>query len=91
MIMHGKKIPGIFCSRKSNEYRLQGNIAIKLRYYFWKRSLAYSSLYMNREGDAEFAKRWQKPAMNCIHQYLQWFIPTIPTLISGMAFMSMLL
>ncbi len=37
------------------------NIAYKFGYYFWKSSLSYSSLYMNGEGDAEFAKRWQKP------------------------------
>jgi len=42
-------------------FTLSFNIAFKFGYYFWKSSLAYSSLYMNGEGDAEFAKRWQKP------------------------------
>ena len=42
-------------------FTLSVNIAFKFGYYFWKSSLAYSSLYMNGEGDAEFAKRWQKP------------------------------
>jgi TonB-dependent starch-binding outer membrane protein SusC len=40
---------------------LSVNVSFKFGYYFWKSSLSYSSLYMNGEGDAEFAKRWQKP------------------------------
>jgi hypothetical protein len=40
---------------------LSVNIAFKFGYYFWKSSLSYSSLYMNGQGDAEFARRWQKP------------------------------
>lgn len=39
---------------------LSVNIAFKFGYYFWKSSLSYSSLYMNGEGNVEFANRWQK-------------------------------
>lgn len=42
-------------------FSLDINIAFRLGYYFRKSSIAYSNLYSNGTGHADFEKRWQKP------------------------------
>src|SRR5665213_422056 len=37
------------------------NIAFKMGYYFRKPSIAYSILFSNGVGNADFSKRWKKP------------------------------
>lgn len=50
----------------SNGFRWKGfnldvRLAYKFGYYFRRPSLSYSSLYGTRQGNAEYASRWQQP------------------------------
>lgn len=42
-------------------FNLDVRLAYKFGYYFRRPSLSYSSLYSNRQGNAEYASRWQQP------------------------------
>ncbi|RLJ72637.1 SusC/RagA family TonB-linked outer membrane protein [Pedobacter alluvionis] len=65
MVYHGTALP-IFSGGLGNSFSYAGftlsvRLSFKLRYYFRKNALDYGSLFIGREGNADYAKRWQKP------------------------------
>lgn len=65
MVYHGTALP-IFSGGLGNSFSYAGftlsvRLSFKLGYYFRKRALDYGSLFIGREGNADYVKRWQKP------------------------------
>ena len=65
MVYHGTALP-IFSGGFGNSFSYSGftlsfRLSFKLGYYFRKNALDYGSLFIGRDGNADYAKRWQKP------------------------------
>ena len=65
LVYSGPSVPPLFGSLM-NSVSFQGftltvNIAYKLGYFFRKPSINYSSLFYGWNGNADYARRWQKP------------------------------
>jgi TonB-linked SusC/RagA family outer membrane protein len=65
MVYHGTALP-IFTGGLGNTFSYSGftlsfRMNFKFGYYFRKNALDYGSLFIARDGNADYAKRWQKP------------------------------
>ena len=65
MVYHGSALP-VFSGALGNNFsygRFSASfrVSYKLGYYFRKASLSYTSLFVARNGNGEFASRWQNP------------------------------
>ncbi|GAA4213185.1 SusC/RagA family TonB-linked outer membrane protein [Pedobacter jeongneungensis] len=65
MVYHGPAMP-VFSGALGNSFSygrfsLSFRFSYKLGYYFRKPSLSYTALFAGRNGNGEFASRWQKP------------------------------
>jgi len=65
MVYHGTALP-VFSGGLGNTFSYGGfalsfRMSFKLGYYFRKRALDYRSLFIGRDGNADYALRWQKP------------------------------
>lgn len=65
MVYHGSALP-VFSGALGNSFsygRFSASfrLSFKLGYYIRKPSLSYNSLFVGRDGNGEFASRWQKP------------------------------
>ncbi|WP_145860893.1 SusC/RagA family TonB-linked outer membrane protein [Pedobacter suwonensis] len=65
MVYHGSALPVLSGALGNNfsygRFSASFRLSFKLGYYFRKPSLNYNALFTGRDGNGEFASRWQKP------------------------------